>query len=720
MSERNDIRIDVVGDADSFEASTRGAASELDAVKRQILDMAAKAQGATGATRALGVEQERLAAAARASRDALEREAAAKRASRDAAEGAARATAGMSGSMGGAATRNIQNIAYQLQDFVVQVNGGVDAMRAMSQQLPQMMVGMGVWGAAIGLVATLLPNFIQMAGGAEDRTKALKDAQEKLNDALGEVGQTVKKFDMDGLYEEFNKADAATRRSIISQLEFQKALIETQRVLASKKFGESLSGLTDDSQWARFSKTFNTSAVTMTSGWSDIVGSELGVRPDFAKELLPALESVKRGTRDANSVFEEFGRKLLDGNQKAITLAKSLSEMAKIERDTASAQNSMSEAHKKISTSSHVTTKKEANAKGKREKADDSVFQDWYAGFKEREKAAAAMEKERQQAEALLESYKRQDDLAGQRIARGAELASMSERERMASEAVYRVEDESSRRREQIIRQITDEATRTAALAEEKALLAGQIERVREASLASYDAQRSFEFGWEKAFQRYQDAAGNAAQRAQDVFTTATEGMANAMTEFAMTGKLSFQNLANDVIRQIIRMNAQAAASGMTKLLGGLVQAAVGYVAGNVSASSTYGTNFGSQQTQMLAAQDAGFGGMRANGGDVSPFKTYLVGERGPELLRMGAGGGSVVPNEAIGGGGTSVEINIINKTDAQTRTERRSDGKGNQFLEVIIEQVNGRIAGDIGRGSGPVPAAMQSVYGLQRTAGAY
>ena len=66
MSERNDIRIDVVGDADSFEASTRGAASELDAVKRQILDMAAKAQGATGATRSLGVEQERLAAAARA------------------------------------------------------------------------------------------------------------------------------------------------------------------------------------------------------------------------------------------------------------------------------------------------------------------------------------------------------------------------------------------------------------------------------------------------------------------------------------------------------------------------------------------------------------------------------------------------------------------------------------------------------------------------------
>ena len=712
MSERNDIRIDVVGDADSFEASTRGAASELDAVKRQILDMAAKAQGATGATRSLGVEQERLAAAARASRDALEREAAAKRASREAADGAARATTDLGGAMGGATTRNIQNVAYQLQDFAVQVNGGVDATRALSQQLPQMLVGMGATGAVIGLVAALLPNIVAAFSDGGKGAKTLSDALGDLNEAIGNTGQASKAFDMEGLYEEFNKANSATRAAIIEQVRFQQEFIRTRQLVAEKKFGESAGGLAAYSFMDKLTGAYG-------KGQSGRLADQLGISPEVAKDLAPMLTGLKNGTEDASLVFQRFGTVLLAGKPKAVELATSLNELTKSQRDAAAASTALSDAQQKMARG-HVTTKKEANAKGKREKADDSVFQDWYAGFKEREKAAAAMEKERQQAEALLESYKRQDDLAVQRIARGAELASMSERERLASEAVYRVEDESSRRREQIIRQITDEATRTAALAEEKALLAGQIERVREASLASYDAQRSFEFGWEKAFQRYQDAAGNAAQRAQDVFTTATEGMANAMTEFAMTGKLSFQDLANDVIRQIIRMNAQAAASGMTKLLGGLVQAAVGYVAGNVSASSTYGTNFGSQQTQMLAAQDAGFGGMRANGGDVSPFKTYLVGERGPELLRMGAGGGSVVPNEAIGGGGTSVEINIINKTDAQTRTERRSDGKGNQFLEVIIEQVNGRIAGDIGRGSGPVPAAMQSVYGLQRTAGAY
>lgn len=45
-------------------------------------------------------------------------------------------------------------------------------------------------------------------------------------------------------------------------------------------------------------------------------------------------------------------------------------------------------------------------------------------------------------------------------------------------------------------------------------------------------------------------------------------------------------------------------------------------------------------------------------GGNVSAGQQYLVGERGPEILRMGNRGGNVVPNNAIGGP-TNVLINI-------------------------------------------------------------
>lgn len=55
------------------------------------------------------------------------------------------------------------------------------------------------------------------------------------------------------------------------------------------------------------------------------------------------------------------------------------------------------------------------------------------------------------------------------------------------------------------------------------------------------------------------------------------------------------------------------------------------------------------------APSAAGLGsyGRRASGGPVAAGGTYLVGEEGPELLQMGASGGNVVPNHALGGSAT-------------------------------------------------------------------
>ena len=48
----------------------------------------------------------------------------------------------------------------------------------------------------------------------------------------------------------------------------------------------------------------------------------------------------------------------------------------------------------------------------------------------------------------------------------------------------------------------------------------------------------------------------------------------------------------------------------------------------------------------------------RAQGGPVSAGTPYMVGERGPELF-MPSRGGSIIPNNALGGGGTSVVVNV-------------------------------------------------------------
>ncbi|MBI1179100.1 MAG: tape measure protein [Alphaproteobacteria bacterium] len=59
------------------------------------------------------------------------------------------------------------------------------------------------------------------------------------------------------------------------------------------------------------------------------------------------------------------------------------------------------------------------------------------------------------------------------------------------------------------------------------------------------------------------------------------------------------------------------------------------------------------------------FGGARAAGGPVQGGKSYLVGERGPEIVRMG-GSGVVIPNDRIRGGGGQTIIQQTIQVDGR------------------------------------------------------
>lgn len=54
-----------------------------------------------------------------------------------------------------------------------------------------------------------------------------------------------------------------------------------------------------------------------------------------------------------------------------------------------------------------------------------------------------------------------------------------------------------------------------------------------------------------------------------------------------------------------------------------------------------------------------GISGTRAKGGPVDPYGAYLVGEKGPEIIRMGNQGGTVIPNNQLGGAISIGDINI-------------------------------------------------------------
>jgi hypothetical protein len=81
--------------------------------------------------------------------------------------------------------------------------------------------------------------------------------------------------------------------------------------------------------------------------------------------------------------------------------------------------------------------------------------------------------------------------------------------------------------------------------------------------------------------------------------------------------------------------------------------------------SITISTNIGTIAGQYanLVAGIVGKGGKvsgrRASGGPVSAGRSYLVGERGPEVITMGSQGGRVTPNRELTGGGDVYEFHI-------------------------------------------------------------
>lgn len=124
-------------------------------------------------------------------------------------------------------------------------------------------------------------------------------------------------------------------------------------------------------------------------------------------------------------------------------------------------------------------------------------------------------------------------------------------------------------------------------------------------------------------------------------------------------GNIIFQRVTTSLADALLN---SAFGSG-TGFGGGLLGSLWGAVSGNPFSALVGASGFGDYNAVAAIA------GQRAGGGPVDAGKTYLVGEQGPELLRMGGQGGRIVPNSALGGqAGHTVIINqTLNVGDGVT-----------------------------------------------------
>ena len=171
------------------------------------------------------------------------------------------------------------------------------------------------------------------------------------------------------------------------------------------------------------------------------------------------------------------------------------------------------------------------------------------------------------------------------------------------------------------------------------------LKELQDEAEKEYKNSKKFETGWSQAFSAYADAATNAAEKARKIFESVSTGLEDALFRFFTTGKLGWKEFANDVIKEMIRIETKQLA--MNILTGGR-----GTVARNANGSLGGLLGLG------------GLFGFLAEGGPAAMNKPYIVGERGPELF-VPSSNGQMVPNSGLGGS-TNVTYNI-NAVDAMS-----------------------------------------------------
>jgi len=146
------------------------------------------------------------------------------------------------------------------------------------------------------------------------------------------------------------------------------------------------------------------------------------------------------------------------------------------------------------------------------------------------------------------------------------------------------------------------------------------------------------------ALEQYEDASHQVGKSLDQLAVNSLNKLEDAfagMVTGTMSAKEAFRGMANSILSDLARIAARKALGSIMGGMGG---------GGN-----------------PLGAL---FGGFRANGGAVAAGKAYMVGERGAEMFVPNQSG-TIVPNNAMGGGGGVTVNQTINLSTGVAQTVR-------------------------------------------------
>lgn len=180
--------------------------------------------------------------------------------------------------------------------------------------------------------------------------------------------------------------------------------------------------------------------------------------------------------------------------------------------------------------------------------------------------------------------------------------------------------------------------------------------------------------GFNAALLKMKDDIGTQGSIIRDGFTDIFSTAGDAVKTFVQTGKLDFRSFAADVISSL--------AGVIAKLL--LVMAL------NSLAGGSAGGGIASIATML-----GGVAGGMATGGPVGPGRTFMVGERGPELFTPPSTG-TIVPNNMMGQQ-QAVNVTVVNVDDPSSVPRAMNTREGEEAILNVISRNRNRVRDSVG-----------------------
>lgn len=173
--------------------------------------------------------------------------------------------------------------------------------------------------------------------------------------------------------------------------------------------------------------------------------------------------------------------------------------------------------------------------------------------------------------------------------------------------------------------------------------------------------------GFEIAFLRIKKEAEDLSVVGEKVVTAFADRASEALANFAINGKFSIKEFARAFLADLTRILARLLViQAINAAIGGGAPAGYGVASGGYSGA----------QNSLFSEE---LSGARAGGGPVTAGRSYVVGEKGPEIFRPDTNG-SIQPNGAVAEQKAPI-VQVINVTDPNEIPAHIASGKADDAI---------------------------------------